>query len=808
MFNISFYIFEYIKSYYQLIMSEFNQKAMSDSESDNEQNRVNNDNKNKNKKKKKNNKNKSKSNSESSKPPSAMAKLILARKQEQEAEEARIKALQDEEERKIKEEEERLAELKKQEEELREQKRKLKQDKIQAQKDAGTFKTKSEKQKIRKNQERLEQLKQMGFMKDGKITVSSVLNNSNIVENQNINDNSNNELDNNKSIIELRCPLFTIVGHVDTGKTTLLDNLRKTNVQSNEVGGITQQIGATLLSKESILKRIENLNNIGDILIPGLLLVDTPGHEIFKNLRVIGSQLADIAIVIVDIVHGLEPQTIESIQILINSNVPFIFAFNKIDRLYGWNKELDSITTDSIDKIIDSQDINVKSEFNTRLEQIKTQIMAQGLNSELVWNNTSPKDTINIVPISAVTGQGIPDLLNCVINHSQTELVQQIEWKPSLECIIMEITNVDGYGYTIDCVIKNGELKKNDFIKIQMNNENNNNENNDNFIITKIKNILTIPKNKDSKSISKYSNNNEIKGACQIKIVALNLENSCVGSFVTLSNKEEFDKYERSQVLTTNTTNNIIQTDSKGISVFTSTQGSLESLVEFIRQDKELEITPQISYAGIGNVIKKDLLKLFLTNSEDPTSENLCVLLFQVDIDDEAIQYAKNNKITILKDETIYRLFSQYKTLCSNVYLERKEKMRQETVFPCILKIIESNIFNKKNPFVIGVEIQEGSLHLGTPLMVMSNNVKTVIGRVVGIQVNKKDINIGKQGQSVCIKIESESNITYGRHFSHKDLLYSDLTRKSVDILKQYFKKDLSKDDIHLLIKLKQLIKF
>lgn len=788
-------------------MSEFNQKSLSDYKSDNEQNQVinnnndNNDNKNKNKKKKKNNKGKNKSNSESSKPPSAMAKLILARKQEQDEEEARIKALQYEEERKIKEEEELLEKLKKQEEELREQKRKFKQNKLQAQKDAGTYKTKSEKQKIRKNQERLEQLKQMGFIKNGKISVSYVQNKNNIAENMHINNKPND-----KPNIELRCPLFTIVGHVDTGKTTLLDNLRKTNVQSNEVGGITQQIGATLLTKESVLTRTKNLSNSNNILIPGLLLVDTPGHEIFKNLRVIGSQLADIAIVIVDIVHGLEQQTIESIQILTDSNIPFIFAFNKIDRLYGWNKELDSITTGSIDKIIYSQDINVNSEFNIRLEQIKTQIMSHGLNSELFWNNNSPKDTINIVPISAVTGQGVPDLLNCVINHSQTELLSQIKWKPNLECIIMEITNIDGYGYTIDCIIKNGELKKNHFIKIQMNNENN--ENNDNFIITKIKNILTIPKNKDSKSTIKYSNNNEIKGACQIKIVSLNLKNSCVGSFITHSNKEEFDKYEYNQVMTINTTNNLIQTDSKGISVFTSSQGSLESLVEFIRQDNELEIIPQISHAGIGNVIKKDILKLFLTNSEDITPENLCVLLFQVDIDDEATQYAKNNKITILKDETIYRLFSKYKTLCSNVYLEKKEKMRLETSFPCILKIIESNVFNKKNPFIMGVEIQEGSLHLGTPLIVISNNVKTIIGRVVGIQVNKKDIGIAKQGQSVCIKIESESNITYGRHFSHRDLLYPNLTRKSVDILKQYFKKDLSNDDIHLLIKLKQLINF
>jgi translation initiation factor 5B len=760
-------------------MSEFKQNMQSNFDSNNEN------------KKKKNNKKKS---NDKPKQPSVMAKLILERRKQQENEDLRIKAIEEEAIKKQKEEEQQFEELKRKEEEIKEQKRKIKHDKILAQKESGTYKTKSEKLKLQKNQERIEQMKKLGFLSnDGKIVI--IQNNNN-----KINITQNNDKDLNKCVnekVNFRCPIFTIVGHVDTGKTTLLDNLRNTFVQLNEVGGITQQIGATLLTHDIIFNKIQNISNCTDILIPGLLLIDTPGHEVFKNLRVIGTQLADIVIIIVDIVHGLEKQTIESIKLLNDNNIPFMFVFNKIDRLYAWDKNLNSC---SISEIISKQDINTKSEFDTRLEQIKTQIMMLGINCELEWNNISIEDTINIIPISAVTGQGIPDLLNCIIKYSQTILKSQIEWKQQLECIIMEITNIEGHGYILDCIIKNGQLKKGDIIKIQTQSS---------FIITKIKNILTVPENKDSKSICKYLNHDEINSTCQIKIVANNLEKSLIGSFISLSIKEDLDNYENCQVKSNNSFN-LINTDNKGIAVYTSTHGSLESLIEFLKSDKELHIPIQISQANIGNVSKKDIVKLFLSNQDNYSKkifdEYMCILLFEANIDDDAIQYAKDNKITILKDDTIYRLFTQYKMFSSKIYNERKEYAKINTIFPCVLKIIESNIFNKKNPLIMGIDVQDGTLHIGTPLIILPSKIS--IGKVVGIQINNKDVNIAKQGQSVCIKIESDSNITYGRQFTHKDLLYSNLTRKSVDLLKEYFKNDLSKDDIVLLAKLKKLINF
>ena len=386
-----------------------------------------------------------------------------------------------------------------------------------------------------------------------------------------------------------------------------------------------------------------------------------------------------------------------------------------------------------------------------------------------------------------------------------------------------EITNTDGYGYTIDCVLRNGQLSRGDWINIPTSSGTQ--------IKTQIKNILTIPANRDSKFISqsKYIQHQSIKGACQIKIVAPNLELSQIGSQIILetdnveinnmlgqrdnnikdnsNNDDENDEKEDKE-----DANNLIQLDSQGICIFTSTRGSMESFVQFARTNPELVLPIQISHISIGNVNKKELTKFNLANksnssNSEPIPEHQCVLAFEVEIDKEATQYAKDNGITIFKDKTIYRLFNQYRDFANKLYADRKEQMRKITVFPCVLKIIESNVFNKKNPLVMGVEVQEGTLHLGTPLITES---KTYIGKIVGIQVNKQDVKIGNKGQSVCVKIDNQTNpgIMYGRHFTHRDLLYSNVSRASFDILKQYFKQDISKEDVKLLVKLKKIIGF
>ena len=545
-------------------------------------------------------------------------------------------------------------------------------------------------------------------------------------------------------------------------------------------------------------------NNITNkIKINNIILLDTPGHFSFSNLRTLAIKMSDVVILLIDILNGVLPITIDIIKTLLNFNIPFIIALNKIDKLYGW----DNNNSLPIQEIILNQDLNTQSEFNTRFNQIQTQIMEQGLNCELFWKNNSPEDTINIVPVSAISGQGIPDLLYSIINYSQTNLKQQITWKSDLECIVMEITYLEGYGYTIDCIIKNGQLSKGDVIKIQTQNG---------FLITEIKNLLSIPNNKDSKYTKQYINHDFIKGSYGIKIIAKKLDKVITGTNIILSNKNELEEYEKlenklsleNKFSEIESKLNLIELDPKGIAVYSSSYGSLEALVQFLRNNNESPYPIQISQINIGNVIKKDLLKLLLNNKDNNISEQLSVLVFEVKVDEEAEVFAKENKINIFKNDTIYRLFNQYNDFIIKMFEERKENARKDTVFPCILKIIENNVYNKKNPLIMGVEILEGSLHLGTSLILIPS--KTYIGKVIGIQNNKKDIKIGKQGQTVCVKIDNDinPNIAYGRHFSHTDMLYSNLTRKSVDILKQFFKNDLSKDDINLLIKLKKIIEY
>ncbi len=795
----------------------------------NKSNNLNNLNNTKSNDKKKKKKNKSKKidvdKKEQDKPQSAIAKLIFERKSLQEEEDARIKAIEEENARKEKEEQERLEELERIEKEKKENKRKAKHDKIQKKKNEGTYMTKSEKEREKINKIKLEQLKNISVI-GGNSSQICIQTNLNISDNNIHNDgqkqnqtNSNFEIEtkSDKDVseqIKFKCPVFTILGHVDVGKTSLLDNLRQTTIQLKEAGGITQSISTTTLGIDTIIKRTSQINRLNpkDYKIPGLLLIDTPGHEVFSNLRKNGIRLADIAILIIDLTHGIEPQTIESINLLKNSNTNFVIGLNKIDRLYGfeYNDDVDKFLR--IDELLEKQNPNVKNEFETKYTRIKTGIMELGLNCEFGWKNNSISDTISLIPISATKGYGIPDLLDWIIKYSQYNLTSKIIYDPNnLECIGMELSYVEGFGLLMDCLMKNGFIEIGSIIKFKKNDS-------EQFEYARVKNILTYSTNK-----TKLTSIKKVEGSCGIKICADGLEKAAIGVQIMSVELDEYEKYLKriNNLESEINSENLFKFDSVGIGIYANNVGSISALENLIRTSSEYACPnhDQIKISGtkIGSLTKKDLIKHFLANAEQNDSIswlrriNLCVLVFEVDVDEDARVYAKENSINIFEDQTIYRLFNKFKDYSNNVYLEQKQNARTQAFFPCVLKIIESNIFNKKNPLIFGVKVVEGNLHLGTPLATFAEGpTQNYIGKVVGIQIDKKDVQIAKTGSEVCIKIDNQINptITYGRQFDHTNLLYSQLTRKSVDILKEYFKKDLSSDDVKLLIKLKKIMEF
>uniref|UniRef100_A0A915JD92 Tr-type G domain-containing protein n=1 Tax=Romanomermis culicivorax TaxID=13658 RepID=A0A915JD92_ROMCU len=268
-----------------------------------------------------------------------------------------------------------------------------------------------------------------------------------------------------KKMNVLRSPVICVLGHVDTGKTKILDKIRQTHVQDAEAGGITQQIGATFVPSDAIKEKSKMVNNYHPtrLKLPGYLIIDTPGHESFSNLRLRGSSLCDIAILVVDIMHGLEPQTIESLNMLKKRKTPFVVALNKIDRLYEWKSQPQS----DVEKALKGQKGNTKIEFKDRYEEVLTQFAEQGINIALFWDlekKDDKGDYVAVIPTSAHSGDGMGNLMWAIAQICQIQHEERLLYNENLECSVLEVKALPGLGTTIDVVLLNGRLRVGDDI--------------------------------------------------------------------------------------------------------------------------------------------------------------------------------------------------------------------------------------------------------------------------------------------------------------------------------------------------------
>ncbi len=591
----------------------------------------------------------------------------------------------------------------------------------------------------------------------------------------------------------LRSAISCIMGHVDTGKTSLLDKIRHTNVQEGEAGGITQQIGATQFPRETLITQTASMQATDplEIRLPGLLMIDTPGHESFSNLRSRGSSVCDAAVLVVDLMHGLEPQTIESINMLRKGNVPFVIALNKVDRLYGWKSTNDSPIRAALAK----QDDNTLSEFKDRTDRTILELNKLGLNVKLYWENDDPLDTVSIVPTSAHTGEGVPDLLFNLVKITQEMQTERLMYMELLQCTVLEVKIIEGLGPTCDVVLVNGTLKEGDNIVISTM---------DGPVVTQIRALLTPPPNRESRVKTEFIHHQNIHGAIGVKIVAQDIGRAIAGTPVLVIDPED-DPEDVKEDVQSDLTDimKALETDAKGVLVHASTLGALEALIRFLRHDCKPPIP--VAHVSIGTIYKKDIIRAAMMN-ERGMPEFATILAFDVRVDQDAAAMAEADNVRIFSADIIYHLFDQFNNYMKGIIEARRAAAESVVQFPCVVKIFQQHIFNKKSPIVVGVEVLEGTLRLGTTLCIPSMD-SLVIGIVDNIQENHKDVTKAIKGKQVAIKITNEANpnITYGRQFDHTNALYSKITRASIDALKEFFKDDMTKDDWALVIKLKKM---
>ncbi|GIZ36907.1 hypothetical protein CKM354_000037300 [Cercospora kikuchii] len=590
----------------------------------------------------------------------------------------------------------------------------------------------------------------------------------------------------------LRSPICCILGHVDTGKTKLLDKVRQTNVQEGEAGGITQQIGATYFPVEALQKKTNIVNQDGafEFKVPGLLVIDTPGHESFTNLRSRGSSLCNIAILVVDIMHGLEPQTLESMKLLRDRKTPFIVALNKIDRLYGWKPIANNGFRDSLSL----QKSSVQGEFHDRLEKTKLAFAEQGFNAELFYENKSMAKFVSLVPTSAHTGEGIPDMLKLLITLTQERMTKQLMYLTEVEATILEVKVIEGLGTTIDVVLSNGILNEGDRIVLC---------GTDGPITTDIRALLTPAEMKELRIKSQYVHNKQVKAAIGVKIAANGLDTAIAGSrLLVMKDKNDEDEQEELEDEVMGDLENLMSRISKtgrGVTVQASTLGSLEALLEFLRVSKI-----PVANISIGPVHKRDVITA--STMLEKAKEYAVMLCFDVKVDKEAHELAEQMGVKIFMADIIYHLFDSFTDHMSKLAAQKKEESKMLAVFPCVLRPVA--VFNKKDPIVVGVDVVEGNLRLHTPIAVVKQNPVTgvkdifTLGRVVSIERDHKQLDICKKGQpSVAVKIEGSNQPGYGRQLEDKDVLYSHISRASIDTLKQFYRDEVTKDEWALIAK-------
>jgi translation initiation factor 5B len=576
--------------------------------------------------------------------------------------------------------------------------------------------------------------------------------------------------------MHLRSPIIVVVGHVDHGKSTLLDKIRETAVQKSEAGGITQCIGATEIPAQKIKEICGNLLEKMNIIleIPGLLAIDTPGHEAFINLRKRGGSIADLAILVIDITQGVQPQTKESIEILKQFKVPFVIAANKIDLIPEWKKQ----ETLSYMESLKYQKDSVKDYIEKKVYDLMAELGNYGMNCNLFNKIDDFTQSVAIVPCSGLTGEGISELLMMVSGLAQKYLKKKLQVTEGYaKGSVLEVKNTTGLGTTIDAIIYDGILKKNQFLVVGGINK---------PFITKIRILLKpceLQEIRDKKCAFEHAD--EVIAAMGIRISAPELENAIAGMPIqSAGTQKEAEKI--AQEMQKEIQSVLVNNDSEGIILKADSLGSIEALTGFLRKNGL-----KVSCNEIGDISKMDII-----NSAQMKKKNLyygVIMGFNVKVSDDANNLAIENDIKIINSNIIYHLLDKYNEWKDFKMEEKKRLELSNIVLPGKVQVMRDFIFRKSKPAVVGVNVLAGSIKPG--VQIMKENGK-IIGTVKQLQNQNITIASAKTGDKVACSID---DATFEKDFSDSEILYTFIPEKDFLKIKKGLASFLSKSEIELL---------
>ena len=563
----------------------------------------------------------------------------------------------------------------------------------------------------------------------------------------------------------IRQPIVCVLGHVDAGKTLLLDKIRKTSVQSREAGGITQHIGASYFPAETLRQLIGPLLKTikTEIEIPGLLIIDTPGHEAFTNLRRRGGSVADIAILVIDILRGFEAQTHESIEILNSRKTPFLVAANKTDRLPGWKSQAEMSFLQSYN----AQDVYVREELDNKIYDVIGTFSRLGFNSDRFDRIKDFTRTVAIVPTSAKTGEGIKELLMVLVGLTQQHLRKRLQvTEGPAKGTVLEVKEEPGLGLTLNTIIFDGVLQRDDPIVVG---------GRDKPIVTRVRAIL-VPKPLDEirDPRDKFSSVESVSAAAGVKIVAPDLEGALAGApLYAFTKNQGSEKYEK--IISEEIGRIRIKMDLEGVVLKTDTLGALEALADILKQNGV-----PIRIADIGDISKRDVIEAAVVKEHEPFYG--VVLAFGVKLLPDAEAEAENRKVQIFNEQVVYHVIENYLAWLKKMRESALEHDFDALVKPGKLQILEGYVFRRARPAIFGVEILAGKIAPKVALIRAENGEE--VGEIEQIQDKGKALTVAERGVQVAVSMDKP---VVGRHVFEKDVLFVKVPEVDAKILQTKF---------------------